>query len=558
MSSNHFNTSEERLKSPLNLSSRSISPATTKETQSTESESSRSTPSPDANKASKLSPSAIVFTPGVVNKLVTTKEASKPKAAASSSTAESFYKPSAQTASSIASKTFKQEHTNKKAETTTLSQMDASQLEKLKTSFAQSIQEAEKNKDPDKIEAALQAMIKQKISPTTEMYNALLRTCDRCKKLDMGKRAYRRMVANKATFDDTSFSLVIKFLTKETDPKFLIKIHNHLDKSDLKSKKESYLSLISAYGKYGKVDLVEKVYQQLKDSGTELGVKVFNALITAYARCQNPQLVKRTLLEAKNAGIKPNLFSYNIRLHAFAMSGMLKELEATWKEIQDKWNISPDIGSYGIMLKAYADEGMMDRFEVTLKDLEKKGLKIDSTVFCIIVDAYAKYNNFKQAEKYLMQAEKAGGNDSKEVYNPLAKQYLAKGNLDRLFELFDSPTSQLKLQIVKNPLNRRKSLDFHENEVCNGSCSADLAKTIILYHVKNSSAQFMKQSLQLIVGFRSGQKLKNALLNWKTEDMGFLIKQDPKNRGVLFLNLCKPTGKAQASLQAEEKLKAVS
>lgn len=532
VSFNHFNANEERLQSPRNLSSRSISPATTKETYSTESESSRSTPSPDSNKDSKLSPSATAFIPAA------------------------FSQAPVETISSVASKSFKPKQANKKTETTTLSQMSTNLLEKLKADFAQSIQEAEKNKDPDKIEAILQAMIKQNISPTTEMYNALLRVCDKCKKLDMGRRAYSKMLTNKVTFNDTSFSLTIKFFTKEEeDVKSLIKVHELLDKSDLKSKKESYLSLITAYGKHGRADLVKKTYQQLKDSGIELNPKVLNALIIAYAKCKNTQLVKRTLLEAKKAGIKPGLFSYNARLHAFAEASMLTELEATWEELQDKWNISPNIMSYRIMLKAYAEEDMMDSFETTLRDLEKGKLKIDSAAFSIIVEAYAKYGNFKQAEKYLKQAEKSEGSDLKAVYNPLAKQYLAKGKESRLFELFDSPTSQLRLQITKDPLSRHKSLNFHENKVCNGSCSADLAKAIILYHMENSSAQLMKQPLQLIVGFRNGQTLKNALLSWETEDMGFLIKQNPQNRGCLFLTLCEPVGEAQDSLQAKEEAK---
>ena len=163
------------------------------------------------------------------------------------------------------------------------------------------------------------------------------------------------------------------------------KKHNaRFNPSSLRSKKESLLSSIIA-GKGKSEDLQAKVLELLS-LPYELDIRDYTKVIQS---CNSLQLSSLVMQEVKRRGLNPDFMMFNVYLKKFEeFKNKTKAFDVYRTMIEE--NIMPDRHTMSILIRSCLAADVPSEAESLLKKMISHGIDLNSYVFNIVIDYYAR------------------------------------------------------------------------------------------------------------------------------------------------------------------------
>jgi pentatricopeptide repeat protein len=102
-----------------------------------------------------------------------------------------------------------------------------------------------------------------------------------------------------------------------------------------------------------------------------LNTVVYSTLLKGFAQSRQPEKVQKVFEEMQETGIACNTVSYNTMIDANARTGRMDRCDELFRQMQAA-GVSPDIITYSTLVKGYCMDGDIDKGFAVLHDMTSK------------------------------------------------------------------------------------------------------------------------------------------------------------------------------------------
>merc|ERR1719389_385415 len=121
-----------------------------------------------------------------------------------------------------------------------------------------------------------------------------------------------------------------------------------------------------------------------------LNTVVYSTLLKGFAQSRQPEKVQKVFEEMQETGIACNTVSYNTMIDANARTGRMDRCDELFRQMQAA-GVSPDIITYSTLVKGYCMDGDIDKGFAVLEDMtSKKKHEPDEILYNSLLDGCAK------------------------------------------------------------------------------------------------------------------------------------------------------------------------
>ena len=141
-----------------------------------------------------------------------------------------------------------------------------------------------------------------------------------------------------------------------------------------KQKVELECALIESYLSQGLVNQAHEAFHRLCElplaKSRSLG---YRALVRAYSAAEKPVEAEKMLMELKSLGCTPSVEDYKALLLGFGKLGMLTDMERIADDLQKK-GTKLDTAGFNVMISAYCYAGMLERMVDIFLQMDEAGV----------------------------------------------------------------------------------------------------------------------------------------------------------------------------------------
>merc|ERR1719426_746643 len=128
-----------------------------------------------------------------------------------------------------------------------------------------------------------------------------------------------------------------------------------------------------------------------------LNTVVYSTLLKGFAQSRQPEKVQKVFEEMQETGIACNTVSYNTMIDANARTGRMDRCDELFQQMQAA-GVSPDIITYSTLVKGYCMDGDIDKGFAVLNDMtSKKKHEPDEILYNSLLDGCAKQHRVDDA-----------------------------------------------------------------------------------------------------------------------------------------------------------------
>ena len=176
-----------------------------------------------------------------------------------------------------------------------------------------------------------------------------------------------------------------------------IAYQNSVDISSLKKRKDDILRMMSLISKSGG-DIEEQIHLLLS-LPYELDIRDYTKAIQS---CNNSRLLSLLMKELHNRGLVPDLLLYNVYLKKCEDFRDKEEAFHTYSQLLAD-NIQPDKHTIIILIRCCLQSGSVFEAEDVLKDAFSRNVEVNSYMYNLLIDFYARRNQPAEAFRLRMQ-----------------------------------------------------------------------------------------------------------------------------------------------------------
>ncbi|KAL8151364.1 hypothetical protein V2J09_021172 [Rumex salicifolius] len=318
---------------------------------------------------------------------------------------------------------------------------------------------------------------------------ALLEEMDKKGELDMNKVYHSKFLSicrsQKAVNDAfcfvklipnptlSTFNMLMSVCSSAKDSEGAAKVWGLVQKAGFKADCKLYTTMVSTYGKSGKVDAMFKVFHDMVNDGVEPNLHTFGALIDGCGR--SGQIAKAFgaygILRSKK--VIPDRVIFNALITACSQSGAVDRAFDVLQEMRaEPHPIDPDHFTIGSLMKACINVGQVDRVEEVYEMIQQYNIKGTPELYTIAVSSCSETGDWTFACKVYDDMRKNGVEPDGMFLSTLIDVAGHAGNIDAAFEVLqEAKLEGLKIGII--PYNSlmgaccstkswRKALELYE------------------------------------------------------------------------------------------------
>lgn len=113
-------------------------------------------------------------------------------------------------------------------------------------------------------------------------------------------------------------------------------------------------------------------------------------MIVMLGKCKQPEKAHELFQAMVDEGCEPNSESYTALLSAYSRSGLFDRAFSLLEQMKSTRGSEPDVHTYSILIKSCVQVFDFNRMQSLLFDMEAQGVKPNTVVYNILIDAYGK------------------------------------------------------------------------------------------------------------------------------------------------------------------------
>ncbi|KAF7728678.1 hypothetical protein EC973_005715 [Apophysomyces ossiformis] len=235
-------------------------------------------------------------------------------------------------------------------------------------------------------------------------------------------RAFFEAMVEKGIADEGSYTFMLITYGQAQQPESAYALYKKMLESGPKPSLSSYHTVLDTLRRHKKKTEMQKVYEDLLQSGLEVNSSHYAAM------GWDP---KRTLKEMRNLGVAPSTRDYNSFLSYYVRQNKFAEALEMFQAMQSE-KIEPDVYSYGILIDAVAkdkDQPSAAAFDLYY-DMQNHGVAPDVVIYTTLMMACSREQNLEDAMKLLEDMQQNGVRPNIYTFNSLLALLARKKHKD--------------------------------------------------------------------------------------------------------------------------------
>lgn len=192
-----------------------------------------------------------------------------------------------------------------------------------------------------------------------------------------------------------------------------------------------YTIMIKLYFDEGNIDMVEHLYQQMKDNSVPATLLTFTTMMSGYNKYKKYDKTMQLFDEMTKIGIKPDTKLYNAILAAYCRMGNMANAHSILAMMEEK-----DLATYHRMIEGCIASKDASQLLWVMEKLFSSNLEPDIITFNLLIKAALRFQLFEETERLLyIMKEDYRIQPNQESFKLLKEAYKFAGQKD-LFEQF--------------------------------------------------------------------------------------------------------------------------
>ncbi|KAF6144336.1 hypothetical protein GIB67_024563 [Kingdonia uniflora] len=437
-----------------------------------------------------------------------------------------------------------------------------------------------KCKQSEKAQSLFDSMIEEGLTINLEMYTALLSAYSRSGLIDHAFSLLNQMKNTTGCLPDVfTYSILIKSCLQIFAFSEVQKLLSDMTAQGIKPNTVTYNTLIDAYGKAGRFELMEstliemlheqqcepdvwtmnstlrafggsgqietmeKCYEKFKSAGINPNIKTFNILLGSYAKTGNYEKMSAVMEYMQKYYFSWTIVTYNVVIDAFGRAGNLKQMEYLFRLMRSE-RIKPNCITLCSLVSAYGRAGSAEKIGGVLRFIENSDVMLDTAFFNCLVDAYGRVGRLVEMKGVLEMMEKRGCKPDKVTYTTMIKGYSANGITGRSRELQDIISRREKIRSHAKGLQGKMEVTDRSRWLW---VKSDVDNTSKYWVIRE---HHLKQEMEVLHGKAEERHRRLALLEdiiRKNSKHHFVKKKMPEF-SVKIMEICKEREEIQCAL----------
>lgn len=334
---------------------------------------------------------------------------------------------------------------------------------------------------PQRAHLLFDAMLKEGLEPTSELYTALLSAYCRSNMIDDAFSILHQMTTLPLCQPDVyTFSILIKACIDDHRFELVESLYEQMAERLITPNTVTQNIVLSGYGKAGKYEQMEKVLSAMLESKTcKPDVWTMNIILSLFGNKGQIEMMERWYEKFRDFGIEPETRTFNILIGAYGKKKMYDKMSSVM-EYMRKLSFPWTTSTYNNVIEAFSDAGDAKHMECTFNQMRSEDMKADTKTFCCLIKGYANAGLFHKVISCVQLAGKLEIPENTSFYNAVIYA-CAKAEdlmeLDRVFKRMkdkecqpDSLTYSLIVDAYRKEGMNDKVYDLeHEKQMINAN-----------------------------------------------------------------------------------------
>ncbi|KAF3437935.1 hypothetical protein FNV43_RR20691 [Rhamnella rubrinervis] len=292
-------------------------------------------------------------------------------------------------------------------------------------------------KQPEQASLLFEIMLSDGLKPTIDVYTALVSAYGQSGLLD---KAFATVDDMKSVADCKpdayACSILISCCTKFHRYDLIQRVLDDMSYLRIGCSTVTYNTLIHGYGKAEMFELMEESLKNMIERGSCLpDVYTLNSFIGAYGNSGKIEEMEKWYDEFQLMGIRPDIKTFNILLKSYGKAEMYDKMGAII-EFMEKRYYSPTIVTFNIIIEVLGKAGNIERMDEYFKKMKHQGMKPNSITYCSLVSAYGQAGQMKKVGSIMRQVRNSDVELDTPFFNCIISAYGRVGDVERMCELF--------------------------------------------------------------------------------------------------------------------------
>eukprot|EP00927_Polykrikos_kofoidii_P051388 TRINITY_DN45189_c0_g1_i1.p1 TRINITY_DN45189_c0_g1~~TRINITY_DN45189_c0_g1_i1.p1 ORF type:complete len:649 (-),score=101.98 TRINITY_DN45189_c0_g1_i1:287-2233(-) len=301
--------------------------------------------------------------------------------------------------------------------------------------YAQVIETAARNDDPERACKYLTEWEKCGGKPDSVTYGLVIRACARKGDSYNAERWFLRMERAGATVTVCTYNTLLDAFVKAGRTEACEACLERMIERGFEANVISYATAIYARARYGQEAEAEKWLRRMIKAGVEPDAVSYNSLIHACGVRGSAENAEKWIQEMKSRGLEPTVTTYTAAIDACAKCMDLKRAEKLMSKLLEE-GVEPNVVTFSALIDVCAKAGDSVRAEHWHDQMVARGIKPNAHSYSAVINSCAKARNVEAAERWLDKSEAAGIAGDVVVYSSMIDACGKAGDADRAMAVF--------------------------------------------------------------------------------------------------------------------------
>ncbi|XP_051143083.1 pentatricopeptide repeat-containing protein At3g53170-like isoform X2 [Andrographis paniculata] len=292
-------------------------------------------------------------------------------------------------------------------------------------------------KQPNQASLLFETMLSDGLRPTVDVYTALVGAFALNGLFDEAFSIIENMKSTGDCKPDAfTYSILIKCCVKQYRFEMIKVILEEMSCFGVKCNTVTYNTLIHGYGKAKRFEQMDNSLTEMIQSGECCpDIFTFNSVIGAYGGCGKIEEMEKWFDEFQLMGLEPDIMTYNILIKSYGNSGLYQKMGLVM-EFMERRFFSPTTVTYNIVIEIFGKAGDIEKMNEMFLQMKHRGLKPNTITYSSLVCAYSKAGRLEEVDAILRQIESSDVVLDTVFFNCIINAFGVAGDIERMQELF--------------------------------------------------------------------------------------------------------------------------
>ncbi|KAI5675800.1 hypothetical protein M9H77_06750 [Catharanthus roseus] len=241
---------------------------------------------------------------------------------------------------------------------------------------------------------------------------------------------YLKLKVSDVGLDLIAFSVVTRMYAKSGSLKDACQVLDEVERQKIVPDVFLFRDMLRIYQRCGMLNKLANVYYKILKSGIVWDQEMYNCVINCCARALPVDELSKLFDEMLRRGYAPNTITFNVMLHIYGKSRLLKKARRVFYLARKRGLI--DVVSYNTLIAAYGQNKYFKNMLSTVKKMEFNGFSVSLEAYNTMLDVYGKEGEMEKFRNVLQGMKESSCGSDQYTYNIMINIYGERGWIDEI------------------------------------------------------------------------------------------------------------------------------